>query len=315
MTASPASNGVVTDDERLSWPDRKQAAERRGCSVTTIRNLEKRKLLVPVRVRGILRFDPDELEDADIDPADIKAADLIAAAVMLVKQSQDHVEKLVNLITVPSANLQATYDKINERQTARVEALETKNATMIDNAEKAVSLEHERHLEEMKVEASEKRKSIVFDQISKQIPDIVKETIKRIAGIGIGPTSKAAGPGAQEQGPAQTHQANPTPPSKPVEKSDTPKGPQVVPTPAAPTSPATPAVPIPPMDDDEASFQVHTVLAKLTDEQIDMMARAGFASPAQAHAFKQYRRRMEKDAEDEAIETAGESVPDSKKED
>lgn len=265
-------------------------------------------MLTPVRVRGILRFDPDELEDADIDPADIKAADLIAAAVMLVRQSQEHCEKLVSLLTVPSQNLQASYDKLNERQTARVESLETKNATMIDNAEQAVSFQHERHLEELKLEASEKRKSAVFNEVSKQIPDIIKATIKRFTGIAVG-AAKAADTAARAPAPD---------PSPPPAKSDIPKEPHVAAAPPAaphPAPPAAPIAPIAPIDDDEAAFQVHVVLAKLTDEQIDMMTTAGFVNAAQAHAFKQYRRAMEKDAEANAIDTAGESVPDSKKED
>lgn len=298
MTASPTSE---TRDPRLDWPDRKEAAARKGVSTTTIRNLEKRKLLTPVRVGGIYRYDPEELDDVEaVDSNEIRMADLLAAATMLVKQSHDHCEKLVSLITVPSQNLQATYDKINERQNARVESLETKNATMIENAEQAVSIQHERHLEEVKLEASEKRKSVIFDQLSKQIPDIVKETLRRFTGIPIGGPKRATETAAQATAPE---------PSSSVEKSDTPQRPHVAAVPSAPSAPAPPAEPI---DDEEAAFQVHVVLAKLTDEQIDMMTTAGFVNATQAHAFKQYRRAMEKDAEANAIDAKGESVPDSK---
>lgn len=304
---SPAARAIVsatptsdTRDPRLDWPDRKEAAARKGVSTTTIRNLEKRKLLTPVRVGGIFRYDPEELEDVEAaDSNEIKLAELLSAAVMLVKQAQDHSERLVSLITVPSQQLQASFDKIHERQTSRVEVLEVKNAEMLSNAEQALSLQHERHMEEKKLDASEKRKSMAFEQVSKHIPEVVKAALKRIAGMAGG----APNPGEEKR--ARTDENPHVPPSK----TDIPKPSHVT---AVPNPPASPAPPAAPIDDDEAAFQVHVVLAKLTDEQIDMMTTAGFVNLTQAHAFKQYRRSMEKDADASAIEAKGESVPESK---
>lgn len=300
MSANPTAQDR---DPRLDWPDRKEAAARKGVSTTTIRNLEKRKLLTAVRVGGIYRYDPDELDDVDaVDSNDVRMSELLAAATLLVKQSQEHCEKLVALVTVPSQQFQTSFDKLHGRMVERVESLETKNAAMLASAEDALSLQHERHMDEKKFEAAEKRKLLAFEEIKKHIPDVVKAALKRIADMASGSAASAKGAGSTARAPTQETQtaAEKSPSTPPPATSSSTV--QTVTVSAPSTAPA--------IDDDEAAFQVHVVLAKMTDEQIDMMTTAGFVTPNQAGAFKQYRRAMERDAKaaGEAIDTTGETV-------
>lgn len=298
------TNGVTTADtstheERLRWPTRKEAATQRGCSVTTIRALERKGVISARNVAGTWRIDPKLLEAAeiDVDPAlEMTAAELIREATNMVRQAQLHTEQMMSLIVAPSKGLQDGWNTLNGALITRLATVEATCDGMRKNAEEALSLQHERHMAEQKFQANEKRKNVAFETVMKQVPDVAKAGINAIMKAGGMPPI----PTAPSATPASTPPATAPPPSSPP--ATVTSSPPIAPSPPVPDEPPPPAQ----SDDveEESAIAVLNRLAKLSDQQIEQLATFGVITTKEATAFRIYRANIRRAA------AAGEGAKD-----
>ena len=99
---------------------------------------------------------PDERAPALVET---RLAEMLAASTEALKQSQEHVERLVQLVTAPAKELFAVMTSEMTAQRARVGELEAKNTAMLDANERALSQMQEREFARVAFENDEKRKS------------------------------------------------------------------------------------------------------------------------------------------------------------
>jgi hypothetical protein len=167
--------GFDADEESLdegSWLTRAQAAKRLDVTVTTIRRWEKEGKLQGKNVNGTFKF-PASSVAAMTGEEDMSPQAIIDAAVHGMQVATKHVEALVGLITAPIAKLVegSAAEAVALRE--RVAKLEDKNFAMLQDAEKAASLAHERELATKMFEMGEARKNAALGELMKYSPKLL----------------------------------------------------------------------------------------------------------------------------------------------
>lgn len=176
-----------------SWLTRAQAAKQLDVTVTTIRRWEKEGKLQGKTINGVFKF-PASSVDAMKGEEDMTPQAIIDAAVHGMQVATKHVEALVGLITAPIAKLVEGSAVEATALRARIAQLEDKNFAMLQDAEKAATMVHERELATKAFEIGEARKNIALAELMKYSP-------KLLAMIGL---TGAAKPAANATTPAPT---------------------------------------------------------------------------------------------------------------
>jgi hypothetical protein len=167
-----ADRREVGDDELASperqpsaaWLARGDAAKVLGVAYGTFRRLEERRDIVGAEVNGVVRFDPEEVEElrerraAGGGPGageQLGAAAVMREIVAALKATHAREERLFDQFIGP-------LERHSDRLLKRVDELEAKNSAMIEASEKALSLEHERKLAEHNAKVADARKDRVI---------------------------------------------------------------------------------------------------------------------------------------------------------
>lgn len=169
---NPESDNVTRD-----WVPIGKACKTMGVSIRTMRRMIAHGEVETKRDGKLLLIASDGVE---VTSPELGASELIAAAASLVTSAQGHVEKLVNLhIGLVNATTQATEKTLtaaaNESAAmrGRIELLENKNFEMLQDAEKAASLSHERQLATKAFESSEARKNAAIGMFMQYAPKLM----------------------------------------------------------------------------------------------------------------------------------------------
>lgn len=171
-----------SDSVTREWVPIGKACKTMGVSIRTMRRMIAHGEVETKRDGKLLLIASDGVE---VTSPELGASELIAAAASLVTSAQGHVEKLVNLhIGLVNATTSATEKTLTAAATEsaamreRITKLEDKNFEMLQDAEKAASLSHERELATKAFESSEARKNAaigMFMQYAPKLMNIVGE--------------------------------------------------------------------------------------------------------------------------------------------
>lgn len=281
-----ADADAATIAERSAWPTRKEAAARRNCSLTTIHTLERKGVLHARNVNGVWRIDPRELNAAEINvdsAVEMGVADLLKEAANMMRQAQVHAEQCMQLVVAPMKGLQEGWNTLNGALITRLGSVEAAIDVMRKTNEEALSLQHERLLDERRFDANEKRKTQAFETVLKQVPDIAKAGINAIMRAAGGtpipdPLTPTPSPDGTSTPPAPTPNAGAPPPSP-------------APPAASSSSPRVEAPPEAQSDDveEQSAVDVLNRISNLSDEQIAQMAAFGLITKKEAESFRIYR--------------------------
>lgn len=157
-------------DERATWPGAAEAAERLGCSVSTLRRKVAAGQLHPATIDGSLRFPPHELEPEGGDTS----SDILAGSAALLRQALAHNERLVSLLVEPARQIVEMLGKENAALRSRVTDLEQRHSQSLAAQEEALSEAHKRQLERATFERDEARKDSWAERRARALESTLK---------------------------------------------------------------------------------------------------------------------------------------------
>lgn len=174
----PTRASVPSQDEMRNWPTRIEASKLIGKSVLTIIRMQKRGELNAQMVDKSWRYDPEELKqitEPGLDEMD--PAQLVAAAGDAFTQVADHNHELHDRVIRVMEREHATHELLateNERLRGRIEKIEGRYIEMLDSFAEMMKETHEREMERVRVEASERRKERGFEMFLKLAPQALE---------------------------------------------------------------------------------------------------------------------------------------------
>ncbi len=249
-----------------------------GVSYGTFRKLEERREIVGAEFGGVMRFDPDEVED-------LRSRRASGSAAGGADQTAAVVREIVAALKAVHAREERIFEQFigpierhGERLLKRIDELEAKNSAMIEASEKALSLEHERKLAEHAAKISDARKDRV-----------IAASIDGARAIGPALFGRLVGGSASPSAPPPT-----------------------APSPPPPTAPSPPPPPAgeEELSPDEADAQtVYAAVGELSDMHLAALRATGAISPDKLAALERVRAGIRAAQEREAAAVAATEPP------
>lgn len=171
-----ASNELDDDEEGdpTEWPTRARAAKILGLSTRTVDRMVQSGELKTRMVRGVKRFSPRSLDECSVEH-DGNAEFIETARLQnkAVETANEQNLKLWSLVFKPSEELLKLAMVENAALRVRITELEDKQVEVLEAYEKALTFQHERHLEELRVAGQQQRLDKAIDLITPHIPTLV----------------------------------------------------------------------------------------------------------------------------------------------
>ena len=160
--------------------NRSDVAKKLGVGLTVVRRMQTRGDLSSVLVEGVWKFNLEEVENIAANGVastdELSSQDLLLAATGLVKQAQDNMQRMFDLLHDPML-------EVMRATLSRIEQLEARNMEMLNARETALSQVHDREMDRMRAIAAEQRKDGAVTFFKSQVwPQVGPRIVEKFGG-------------------------------------------------------------------------------------------------------------------------------------